>query len=308
MFWLIATILLAIVAGIALIVAFSAQPLPDHVQDRLGARLGGFLTAAVCLVIWVVLSVFVSIHTVGQRQEGIVYNFSGTITGTTGNGVVMTWPWQHIQIANIGILREPFSLDSTNSAVSSDQQAVYADLVLYYQVEPSHILGLYQTVGPAWKQTLLDSRVLQDFKEVTAQYQASDITRSRPELRSKTRSLLEAELANYDIKVVDFFVTNLHFNDAYNNAITARNVQVQQALQAQAKVAQSRAEAEQAIAQARGQAEAIRLKGQALKQNPSVLTLEYIDKLAPNVKLIVPQGSTLVQGLGNLGVAGASSP
>jgi cytochrome c-type biogenesis protein CcmH/NrfG len=90
----------------------------------------------------------------------------------------------------------------------------------------------------------------------------------------------------------DVFVNNVGYSEAYTNAIEAKQVQVQAALAAQAKVAQARAEAEQAVAQAKGEAEAISLRGKALHNNPEVLRLEAIDKLNPNDQVIICTGQT----------------
>jgi regulator of protease activity HflC (stomatin/prohibitin superfamily) len=139
---------------------------------------------------------------------------------------------------------------------------------------------------------LLDGRVPQDFKETTAQFTSPEITLNRPALRKITVRRLREELGQYDVRVVDVFVNNVAYSTAYTNAIESKQVQVQQALQAQAKVAQSKAEAEQAIAKARGDAESIALKGRALRNNPQVLQLESIDKLNPNAQLIICTGTT----------------
>jgi regulator of protease activity HflC (stomatin/prohibitin superfamily) len=301
--WLVSTLLLGIITA-GCIVTFITSSGPDAAATTRRATTA--LVAGGAIVVWVVLSVILSIHTVGQRQVGIVYNFSGTITGVKNPGVVMTAPWQHITTENVGVQRENFSLDPNNAAVSSDQQAIYANLALNYEVEPKDVLELYKTVGPNWKAILLDSRILQDFKEVTSGFSAQQITTHRLDLRTQTKSRLTTELGKYGIGVVDFFVTNLDYTQSYKDAINLKNVQVQQALQAQAKVAQARAEADQAIATARGQAEAtklrgqgeaaaLRLKGAALRDNPQVLQLEAIDKLNPNATVIICTG----QGSGN---------
>jgi regulator of protease activity HflC (stomatin/prohibitin superfamily) len=84
------------------------------------------------------------------------------------------------------------------------------------------------------------------------------------------------------------FVNNVGYSQAYTNAIEAKQVQVQAALQAQA----NRAEAQQAVEQARGEAQAISLRGRALRNNPEVLRLEAIDKLNPNASVVICTGST----------------
>ena len=283
MTWIILTIILTIAGFGGLFVGLGSVG---------RARYAPFAVASVCTVMWLVLTFFLSLHTVGQRQVGIVYSFSGTILGKRDPGVVFTAPWQHIKTENVGIQSEEFDLDSGNAAVSQDQQPIYARLFVNFQVLPLDVVDLYKRVGPNWKHILLDARVLQDFKEITAHYQTPEITTHREELRQQTRERLEAELAPYDVKIVDVFLKNIGFSPAYTLAVEQKQVQVQQALQAQAKVAQSEAEARQKIAQARGEATAIALKGRALRNNPAILRLEAIDKLNPNAQVVICTGTT----------------
>ncbi len=283
MLWLVFSIVLGLLGGGGFLWAISA-PASEKVA---GAALG-----AGCLLVWIVLSFFMSLHNVGQREVGIVYNFSGTIAGKKDPGVVMTWPWQHVKKENVGIQHEEFNLDASNSAVSKDQQPIYARLSVNLQVDPARVVDLYKRVGPAWKKILLESRVLQDFKEITATYTTPEITNNREDLRKQTRERLAEELSQYDIRIVDVFLKNLGFSAAYSHAIELKQVQVQQALQAQAKVAQSEAEARQKIAQAKGEATAIALKGRALRNNPEILRLEAIDKLNPNASVVICTGRT----------------
>ena len=145
-----------------------------------GSRAGGYLVAGGAFLTWLVLTFFLSIHTVGRREVGIVYNFSGTIAGKKSPGVVMTAPWQHIKTENVAIQKDVFVFDQSNSAVSKDQQPITATLVVSYQVEPENVINLYKRVGPAWKTVLLDGRVPQDFKETTAQFSSPHITLNRP--------------------------------------------------------------------------------------------------------------------------------
>jgi regulator of protease activity HflC (stomatin/prohibitin superfamily) len=275
-FWIVVTILLAL-AAIGLVI------FGRRTSGGVDLRVMGPVVAGVA---WVVLSFFFMVHTVGQRQVGIVYGASGTISGKKDAGWVLTAPWQHIKRENVGIQSEEFVLDTNNAAVSQDQQPIYARLFINFQVEPQNVVKLYKTVGPSWKQILLEARVLQDFKEITATYQTPLITTHRDQLRQETKRRLTNELAKYDVKIVDVFLKNIGFSDSYTRAVEAKQVQVQQALQAQAKVAQSTAEAAQAIAKAKGEATAIALEGRALRNNPQVLTLRSIAALNPKAQVI----------------------
>jgi regulator of protease activity HflC (stomatin/prohibitin superfamily) len=242
---------------------------------------------AACGFIWIVLTIGLSLHTVGQRQVGIVQSFSGTIGSSYKNpGVVLTAPWNHILKENVGIQKEVFDFTGPNTAVSKDQQPVGAVLVVNYQVEPQNVVKLYKLVGPNWKTVLLDGRIPQDFKETTAQFSSPDITLQRPKLRLITLGRLRRELSPYDIRVVDVFVNNVSYSPAYTNAIEQKLVQRQKAQQAEAKVAQATAEAEQRVAAAKGEAESIDLEGRALRNNPEVLRLRAINALNPKAQII----------------------
>src|SRR5262249_2827034 len=220
MAWIVLTVIALLVGATALFVGLNSPRPPER---RIALAVAGGVAIA-----WIVVTGLFSVENIGARQVGIVYSFSGTIVGQKSAGTVLIAPWDHVQTENIGVQRENFVLDQSNAAVSSDQQPIYADLSLNYQVEPQHVLELYKSVGPNWKAILLDSRVLQDFKEVTSGFTAEQITTQREQLRAQTKTRLAKELSNYDITVIDFFVTNLDYTASYKEAINKKNIQVQQ--------------------------------------------------------------------------------
>lgn len=277
MTWLVLSIVLGIIAIGAIIFTHSTP----------GPKIGGYLVAGGAAVVWVILTFFLSLHTVGQREVGIVQSFSGTISSNYKSpGVVLVGPWNHVLKENVGIQKEVFIFDSTNSAVSRDQQPITAVLAVNYQVEPQHVITLYKTVGPSWKTVLLDGRIPQAFKETTATFSSPDVTLKRSALRVQTLRRLRAELGRYDIRVVDVFISNVGYSKEYTAAIERKLVQRQAAQTAEAKVAQATAEASQRVARAKGEAAAIELEGKALRNNPEVLRLRAINALNPKAQII----------------------
>jgi len=256
----------------------------------------GLGTAAAAVGVWLLVSLAFMVHTVGQREVAIVYNFSGTIAGKKDPGVVQTWPWQHVKKENVGIQHNEWDFGQANSAVSKDQQKIFAKLAVNYQIDSANVVDLYDRVGPAWKAIIIEARVPQVFKEITATFNTPRITEERAELREQTRTRLIAELEQYDIKVIDVFITNLGFSDQYSQSIEEKQKQVQDALRAQAKVAQVEAEARQRVAEAEGEAKSnvARARGEAtanrLRQRsltPLLVKLEAIKALNPNVEVII---------------------
>lgn len=312
MFWLILTILATILfwTGIGLWVyakkrdaALEAQGVDLARTDNMPREIG-IVLAIVIAVGWLLLTGLITVKTVGEREVGIVYNFTGTIAGKREKGWVVIAPWQHMDKENVGIQHEEFLFGPDNSAVSKDQQDIFANLAVNYQIDAENVLDLYSRVGPSWQSIIIDARVPQVFKEVTSTFQTPDITERRESLRQQTRDRLTNELEEYDIKVVDVFITNLGFSQLYSDAIEQKQKQVQDALQAEARVKQFEAEARQQIAQAKGEATAnvARARGEAtanrLRQRsltPLLVQLEAINKLNPTVQTIIcPPGSICV--------------
>lgn len=250
---------------------------------------------------WIILSLALSLHTVGQREVGLVKSFSGTIGDhTKAPGVVFTAPWNHIQKENVGIQKEIFDFSGDNAAVTKDQQSLGATLAVNFQVEPKDVVELYRTVGPTWKTVLLDGRIPQAFKETTAQFPSAAITLKRPALRKITLERLRHELGRYDIRVVDVFVSNIKYSASYEAAIEAKLHQQQAALTAQAKIVQSTAEANQRIQTAEGEAKAIALEGKALHDHPEVLRLRAINRLAAKATVVYCSNGDCPSFLGGL--------
>jgi regulator of protease activity HflC (stomatin/prohibitin superfamily) len=258
--------------------------------------LAGWAVAGLTLALWAFISGLMMFKTVGEREVAVVYNFSNTITGKREKGLTVIAPWEHIEKENIAIQHEEWNFGQDNSAVSLDQQKVFANLAVNYQIDPAKVLDLYSRVGSNWKSIIVDARVPQVFKEVTATYQTQQITSKREQLRQETREKLATELSPYDIRVVDVFVTNLGFSEVYTNSIEAKQKQVQDAQRAQAKVEQIKAEADQKfeaaagerranVERARGEAQANRLRRQSLTKE--LIQWEAIQRLNPNVQIIV---------------------
>lgn len=303
MAWVVFTVLLGIAfwVGVAMFVTGKRDAELRH--DQLGARTIGAIVAVGTLVVWAALSVGLSMHRLGTGEVALVYDFSGKLTGTRDQaGIVWTAPWQHLRRESVQIQREEFFLDEGNAAVSRDQQPIFARLVLNYQIDPRHVIDLYRQVGPNWKAKLVDSRVLQDFKEITATYPTTDMTAKREQLRSETRTRLRQELTPYSIEVTDFFIQNIGFSQGYTNAIEQKQVQVQAAARAQAKVAQVEAEARQKVAQAEGEAAAKLALARAEAKSNRLISASVTDRLIALKRaealqhantIYVPEGTSL---------------
>jgi regulator of protease activity HflC (stomatin/prohibitin superfamily) len=116
-------------------------------------------------------------------------------------------------------------------------------------------------------------------------------------------------MAENDLIMVDFVLRDIHFSTDYATAVEQKQIAEQQALQAEFVVQSKKQEAEQARQIAQGQADAVVIasKGDAearlinaeaeakaneliaasLRDNPELLTYQYITRLAPSINTIL---------------------
>jgi regulator of protease activity HflC (stomatin/prohibitin superfamily) len=142
----------------------------------------------------------------------------------------------------------------------------------------------------------------------------------RIELKNMITSEMQQELTNGGLILSNFVLRNITFSDEYNASVEAKQIAEQQAQQAKFVVETKKQEAEQARQTAQGTADAVviaaqadaqaliinaqaqaearkieaeaeatalKLLGDALRNNPDVMTLEYIDKIAPNIDVMM---------------------
>jgi regulator of protease activity HflC (stomatin/prohibitin superfamily) len=116
------------------------------------------------------------------------------------------------------------------------------------------------------------------------------------------------------LQMVDFVLRNITFSPEYAASVEQKQIAEQQAQQAKLVVEQKKQEAEQARQSAQGLADAavIRAKGDAdarliqadaeakallliadaLRENPELITYQYVTKLAPGVQVMLVPNNT----------------
>jgi regulator of protease activity HflC (stomatin/prohibitin superfamily) len=147
-------------------------------------------------------------------------------------------------------------------------------------------------------------------RDAVAQFGVEEVYSSRRlDMTNLMREELTSRLADNGILLVEFILRNLSFSPEYAQSVEQKQIAEQLAQQAFFVVEQRRQEAEQArqvaqgqadaaviraqgeaearLIQAEAEAEALRMLAIAVAENPDVLTLEYIQKLAPGIQVML---------------------
>jgi regulator of protease activity HflC (stomatin/prohibitin superfamily) len=98
-------------------------------------------------------------------------------------------------------------------------------------------------------------------------------------------------MLNRSIFVETISITNFEFPKIFMDSVTAKQTQVQKAMEAENKVKEAEAIAKQMIADATGKAESIRLINEQLRNSPDYLKLKAIERWDGHVPLVMGSGA-----------------
>jgi regulator of protease activity HflC (stomatin/prohibitin superfamily) len=202
--------------------------------------------------------------------------------------------------------------DDAVEARTSDAQQVYVDATVRFYVDPLQVVQLRRTwqsqdryisgfVRPTTRNVIYNT---------TSRYRVEDVYGAkRTELQQIIQDQLTVEFTKQGLVLDAFQLRNITFSPEYAQSIEQKQIAQQQSEQAKLLVQKSQQEADQlrakvkgeadavvlrangdaeaAVTRATGDAKALKLIADALKTNPDLLTYTYIQKLAPNVGLIL---------------------
>jgi regulator of protease activity HflC (stomatin/prohibitin superfamily) len=200
--------------------------------------------------------------------------------------------------------------DDSVEARTSDGQIVKVDASVIFAVDPAEVVNVHIE----WQNRYIDGVVRPlargIIRDNVAQFGIEEVYGTqRVALTTQIRDELARRMEENGIQLIDFVLRNISFSDEYAASVEQKQIAEQLAQQAALTVEQRRQEAEQArqvaqgqadaaviaaqgaaearLIQAQAEAQAIELLAAALAQNPDVLTLEYIQKLAPNITVML---------------------
>ncbi|NQZ02137.1 MAG: prohibitin family protein [Bdellovibrionales bacterium] len=161
---------------------------------------------------------------------------------------------------------------------TKDIQNVEVTYTINYRPDASYMAEFYKQVGKDWAMKLLPQIVEGKIKEVVGKYDAVKLVAERQEATTQMTEQIKSAMDNAHIQMVNFEVTNLDYNNAFENAVEAKVVAIQTAEEAKNKTVRIREEADQKIIAAKAEAESMRIRARALTQNKSLVEYEAVQK------------------------------
>jgi prohibitin 2 len=178
---------------------------------------------------------------------------------------------------------------------SSDLQQVNVTLRVLYRIPEASVVRIYQEFAGDPFDSLIAPRVQEALKEVTALQSAEQIVRKREDI--KTKALLNAREKIGTILIVeDIVLENITLSKELEAAIESKMVQEQEAAKARFTQQKTQIEADTAIIRAKGEAEAIRVRAEAIRDNPGLIQLQIVEKWDGRSPLVIGGGGGDVSG------------
>ncbi len=213
--------------------------------------------------------------------------------------------------------------DDSVESRTADGQIVRIDASVIFKINPARVVD---AIHIEWQRgqyvdLLVRPQSRGVIRDAVAQYAVEEVySTHREEMTLKMEAELEKIFEENGLILIDFVLRNIAFSDEYSVVIESKQIAEQRVLEEEFVVAQKQQQALQAIALAEGEAQAVvkraegdaaallltadaeaqarlikaqaeaqalQLLGQAIALNPDVLLLEYIQKLASNINVML---------------------
>lgn len=245
----------------------------------------GVVTAAIIL-----LAVFNSYATIDAGERGILLTFGKAEERILQPGLQFKTPFAQ-SVVKIDVRTQKVESGALNAA-SKDLQIVTTTVTAQYHLEPGKVNTIYKQIGTLKdvNSKIIEPAIREAVKATTAQFAAEKLITERELVKEKIKADLKERLSGRDISFEDALITDFDFSPEFNKAIENKVTQEQNALAAKNKLEQVKFEKEQTIEIAKGAAESIRIQGEALRENPQLVSLKIAERWDGKLSLVTMSG------------------
>ena len=173
---------------------------------------------------------------------------------------------------------------------SSDLQQVAVALRVLYRIPEASVVKIYSEYSGDPFDSLIAPRVQEALKEVAALQSAEMIVKKREDIKTKSLAAAREKIGSILI-LEDLVIENIVLSKELETAIESKMVQEQEAAKARFTQQKAQIEADTAIIRAKGEAEAIRIRAEAIKDNPGLIQLQIVEKWDGRSPLVIGGGS-----------------
>lgn len=246
------------------------------------------------IVIFIILDGFVAVP---AGHVGVIFDQgSGVLENELDEGLHLKIPfWQQATIMDGRTQEYTMSIAPGEGAIQSDDsiesrskdgQVVWVDATILFHIDKTEADNIKRTLGTErdYYAKIIRPRAREVMRLVIARYNSLDlVSEKRTEIVAEMSSELSDAYGKHDIILEEVVLRNVTYSAEFASAIEEKEVARQKIKTAEYQKEQATELKEKKIIEAEADAEAIRLKGESLRNNPEVIQLEFVNKLSPNV-------------------------
>lgn len=228
------------------LVAFASLALPKLLGPK---RLGVF---AALLVLAVAFTAKCSYVIVDEGHEGVVLAFGAAQEIPLSPGLKFKMPWESVEQLSV----QDIKFENQYQCSSNDLQEVGVDMIVVYRLMPGQTPKIWEDVGRRWETVDIAPGAQEVLKQITAQYNATEIVQKRSELSLKTKTELAKWIEAEHLELVDCSLAKSTFSKKFDKAIGEKQNALEDANKTVNQLAEAKERAKIARTDAMGQANA----------------------------------------------------
>lgn len=150
--------------------------------------------------------------------------------------------------------------------------------VVNYRLDPDTAHVMFKNVGKNWDAVLVPQAVEGVLKQVIGQYDAVDLIAHRQKATVQTQAEIVKGLKDRGVVIERVELVNIDYTKEFEKSVEQKVVAVQKAIEEQNRTKQIDEKAKQTIISAKAEAESMRIRANALTQNPALVQYEWVQK------------------------------
>ncbi|MGQ9617790.1 MAG: prohibitin family protein [Candidatus Aminicenantia bacterium] len=179
--------------------------------------------------------------------------------------------------------------------LTADGQRIYIDLSVRFRLNPEKLTEFHRTIGRNYLQIIVRPQIMNEVRISVSSFSLMDIyTTKRGQVEKILEERLRRVFETYHIMLDSVLIRDVRVSDEFQKALENKQIAQQEAERMKYLLEKEEKEKQRKILEAEGDAEAIRIKGQALSQNPALIQYEYVQKIAPNIQAIITDGRSIL--------------
>ncbi|MFC1656060.1 prohibitin family protein [Patescibacteria group bacterium] len=259
------------------------------------------------IVLFVVLIIMDGFVSVPAGHVGVIFDQGrGVLENELDEGLHLKVPfWQQATVMDARTQEYTMSIAPGEGAVhtddsiesrSSDGQVIWVDATILFHIDKTEADNIKRELGTEddYYAKIIRPRSREIMRLVIARYNALDlVSEKRTDIVAEMAEGLTDAYGSHNIILEEMVLRNVTYSAEFANVIEEKEISRQKIKISEYQKDQATQLKEKKIIEAEAEAESIRLKGEALRSNPEVIQLEFVNKLSPNVSWgILPDSIT----------------